>query len=92
LERKLNAQVKRMGGLALKFFPVSFTGMPDRIALLPGGRIWFIEIKTTGKKPRARQRIVHEMLSKLGFHVRVIDNIPSLEDVVEEMKHAIQAT
>lgn len=63
-----------MGGLALKFWPVSFTGLPDRIILMPGGRVYFVELKSPGKKPSARQLKVHEMLSDMSFDVWVIDS------------------
>lgn len=80
LEKKLRDRVRAKNGLALKFISPSFTGVPDRIILLPRGTIYFAEIKTTGKQPTERQKIVHEILRGLGFYVAVIDSEKTLED------------
>jgi hypothetical protein len=73
IEKKLRDGVKKLGGQALKFTSPSFAGVPDRIVLMPGGRIWFVELKAPGKMPTLLQVAVHRTLSKLGFDVRVID-------------------
>jgi hypothetical protein len=73
LETKFRDAVKKLKGAALKFYCLSFTGMPDRIVLMPGGRIWFVELKSLGKKPTPRQQFVQDWLRKLGFEVYVID-------------------
>lgn len=49
IETHLREKVKEAGGLAIKFFCIAFTGLPDRIVLMPGGRLWFVELKKTGK-------------------------------------------
>lgn len=73
LEKTLREKAKSLGGLALKFHCLSFTGFPDRIILMPLGRIYFVELKSEGKKPTPIQKIVHKMLQDLGFLVVVID-------------------
>lgn len=83
LEKNLFKTVKDLKGYALKFFCLSFTGMPDRIVLMPGGRIWFVELKDTGKKPTPRQEIVISWLRKLGFMVWVIDSQELLDKFFE---------
>ena len=55
IEQKLVAAVKSMGGMAPKFVSPGIDGMPDRIVLLPMGRIAFVECKATGKKMRPLQ-------------------------------------
>jgi hypothetical protein len=85
IEKKLRERVKKLGGLAIKFFVLSFTGFPDRIVLMPGGRIWFVEVKSTGKKPRRRQPIVIALLRKLGFEVWVIDDQPVLDEFLNRI-------
>jgi len=79
LESKLRNMVKEAGGLAIKMVAVSFVGLPDRIILLPGGRVCFAEIKTTGQKLRPTQVAVKAMLEKMGFDYRVIDSHLDLE-------------
>lgn len=78
LERKLREAVKLKGGIALKFFSYTFTGLPDRIILMPQGRCYFAELKTTGKKLEPRQKVVKTFLEKLNFTVFVIDDEASL--------------
>jgi hypothetical protein len=80
IEKKLREGVKKLKGEALKFFCMSFTGMPDRIVLMPGGRVWFVELKSTGKKPSPRQEFVIGWLRKLGFQVFVIDTQEGLDE------------
>jgi len=86
LEKKLREEVKKLGGLAIKFTSPSFTGLPDRIVLMPVRRIWFAEIKTTGKSLNPRQKIVKAFLEGLGFPVAVIDDETSLENFLNELK------
>jgi hypothetical protein len=86
LEQTLREIVKKLGGLALKFWCLSFTGMPDRIVLMPGGRIWFVEIKSEGKKPSPRQLYVIGLLQRMGFRVWVIDTKVLLENFLKEIQ------
>lgn len=74
LEENLREGVNQRGGLALKFASPYFTGMPDRLVLMPGRRIYFPELKSEGKKQSARQRFVKKQLEAMGFDVDVIDN------------------
>ena len=85
LEAKLRDSIKRMGGLAVKVWPVSFTGLPDRLVLLPGGKTYFAELKSPGKKPTARQKVVHMALRDIGFVVAVIDSAESLRKFLEDI-------
>ncbi|MEL7586635.1 MAG: VRR-NUC domain-containing protein [Prolixibacteraceae bacterium] len=89
IEKKLRESVKKLGGLALKFSSMTYTGMPDRIVLMPGARVSFAEIKTTGKKPSPRQRIVITLLRRLGFKVGLLDSQESLDKFLEEIENEI---
>lgn len=80
IERKLREGVRRLGGMALKFTSPSFTGVPDRIVMLPGGKVWFVEIKTTGKPLKPRQQVVFPQFAKLGCGVIVIDDQQKLDN------------
>lgn len=83
IEKKLRVEIGKLGGLAIKLQSQYYTGLPDRMILMPGGVIRFAEIKTTGKKATARQTIVHEELRDLGFKVEVIDDEPGLQKFLE---------
>lgn len=74
LEQKLVKAVKNVGGLALKFVSPGYDGVPDRLLLLPGGKMAFVEVKAPGSKLRPLQRKRHEMLRRLGFKVHVLDD------------------
>ena len=82
LERKLNEHVKKLGGWSLKLWPKYVSGLPDRLCLLPGGRVFFAEIKTTGEKPTKSQNEIHKKLRALGFVVYVIDKSEQINEVI----------
>ncbi|WP_294481886.1 VRR-NUC domain-containing protein [uncultured Bacteroides sp.] len=86
IERKLRETVKQLGGIALKFSSPYHRGMPDRIILMPEGRIAFAELKTTGKKPTELQKKALTELRSLGFKADVIDSQESLNNFLEEIK------
>lgn len=72
IEKHLVAEVKKAGGMAYKFVSPGRRSVPDRIVLLPGGRLVFVECKAPGKAPRADQLREHERLRALGFTVVVL--------------------
>lgn len=74
VEAYLRDQVRKTGGLALKLVCPGWTGVPDRLILLPGGRVFFAETKDLGKTPKRRQKYVHSRLRELGFTVFVPDS------------------
>lgn len=86
IERKLVVATKNMGGLALKFISPSFDGMPDRIVLLPGGHIGFVEVKAMGCKPRPLQFARHGLLRRLGFKVYVLDDEQQIGGILDEIQ------
>jgi hypothetical protein len=85
IEQKLASEVRKHGGIAPKLVSPGFDGMPDRIILLPEGRIAFAEIKAPGKKPRRLQLSRHRMLRRLGFRVYVIDSMEQIGGVIDEI-------
>lgn len=85
IEQKLAAAVKNMGGLAPKFASPGFDGVPDRIVLLPMGKIAFIELKAPGKKMRPLQARRKRQLEALGFSVYCIDGVEQIDEVLKEM-------
>lgn len=82
VEKYLVNEIERLGGLCVKFPPLFFRGFPDRIVLLPGAVIAFVETKDTGKKPRPIQERVHAKLRKLGFRVEVIDSKEGVDNFI----------
>ncbi len=88
IEQELVKAVRGMGGICPKFTSPGMNGMPDRIVLLPGGRIGFVELKAPGKKPRPVQKNRIRQLRRLGFYATVIDGVNQIGGVLD----AIQAT
>ncbi len=87
LERKLRAEVKAAGGLCLKWESPGYVGVPDRMILLPGGRVLFVELKAPGKKERPRQRVVQQLLRDLGFEVySSVDSLDKIRAIVDRCK------
>ena len=85
IEQKLIAAVKNMGGIAPKFVSPGFNGMPDRLVLLPMGRIAFIELKAPGKMMRPLQVRRKRQLEALCFLVYCIDSVELIDEVLKEM-------
>lgn len=81
IEQHLVKEVKKAGGIAYKFVSPGKRSVPDRIVILPGGRLVFVECKSPGKPPRADQLREHERLRTLGFSVVVLDS-KNLGDII----------
>ena len=86
IEQKLVKAVKSAGGIAPKLTCPGFDGMPDRLVLMPEGRIGFVEVKAPGKEPRPLQVRRHEMLRNLGFKVYVLDDSEQIGGIVHEIR------
>ena len=88
IEQKLVKETRRCRGLAVKFVSPGYAGMPDRLLLLPDGKMAFVEVKAPGRKPRPLQLKRHAMLQKLGFQVFVLDAVTEIPGVLETIAHA----
>lgn len=86
IERKLMLAVKSMEGIAQKLVCPGFDGMPDRIVLLPGGHIGFVEVKAPGERPRPQQLARHGLLRGLGFKVYVLDDTGQIGGILDEIR------
>ncbi len=73
IEQKLVRATKGRGGICPKLVSPAFDRMPDRLVLLPCGRMGFVEVKAPGEKPRPLQTARHQLLTRLGFKVYVLD-------------------
>lgn len=88
LERSLKSLVElKLKGWSLKLLSLHISGLPDRICLIPQGRIFFAEIKTTGKKPRPIQLWVHAKLRSMGFDVYIIDCTQHIKEIEAKYGH-----
>ena len=85
IEKKFIKAIRHVDGIALKLVSPSFNGIPDRLVLMPKGKIGFVEIKDRGKKSRAIQISRHKKLVMLGFKVFVLDNAEDIEKIIKEI-------
>ena len=81
IERKLKATVATFGGQCLKWVCPGWSGVPDRIILLPGGRVIFVELKRPkGGVVSGLQHYWRRKLQDLGFSVYYIYNEKDIKD------------
>ena len=85
IEKKLTLAAKEKKGVAFKFTSPSINGVPDRIVILPRGKICFVELKAPHRKPRKMQRYVLQKLYKLGARVAVVDNVVTAKRLIERL-------
>lgn len=71
LESFFHQRVRLLGGRAFKFAPI-VKGNPDRIVLMPGGHIYFVELKREGETTDPAQKVWHDRAAELGTRVYVL--------------------
>lgn len=83
IETALKRRVEHEGGKCIKFVAVSESGIPDRIVILPGGRIVFVELKRPrGGRLSPIQKYQMEKLKSLGCEVVRIKTYQEIEDLL----------
>ena len=85
IERHLAERVRRVDGVAIKLLP-TIAGIPDRMVLLPGGRIRFVELKTKIGRVRPIQQVWLARFEKLGFPVTILRSIEEVDRWVQEQE------
>lgn len=88
IEQALVREVKRRGGLCLKWVSPGFDGVPDRLVFLPHRKFGLVEVKAPGEKPRPLQVSRHRLLERLGFHTYILDGKGQIGGILDD----IQAT
>lgn len=89
IENWLVSQVKKLGGIADKFVSPGSPGVPDRVVILPGGRVIFVELKTETGKLEPIQEWQHEKYRKCGAEVRVVKGIRGAREFIDEISEVI---
>ena len=84
IENYLKKEVKKRKGLCLKFISPTLSGVPDRIVLLPKGRIFFVELKAPNQKAQPHQQRVHKLFKSLGVRVYVADSRQAVKEILED--------
>ena len=86
IERNLVTEVKKRGGIAVKFVSPSLDGVPDRLVLFHGARAAFVELMAPGKSLRPLQQKRVKQIAALGFKVYIIDNNEMIGGVLDEIQ------
>lgn len=87
VEERLRKEIKKMGGVAYKFVSPGNAGVPDRIILLPGGRIYFVELKRlTGTVSPLQKKMQIKKIADLGFDVRILRGLDEVEGFIDEIR------
>lgn len=89
LEKHIEAKVcdyaKQRGLLVYKFTSPARAAVPDRLFVLPTGRMFFCEFKREGQKPTIPQAREHQRLRQHHVSVWVIDNVDAGLRMIDEM-------
>ena len=85
VEKKLKSEVEKLGGKAYKFTSPGSAGVPDRIVLFPGSKVFFVELKAPGKQLEPLQAKRKKELEQLGFKVFKIDNFAGVDEFLKEV-------
>lgn len=80
IEKLFRDEIKKAGGKAYKFTSPGNDGVPDRIVMLPDGRIVFVELKTDTGKLSKLQELQCKQIAELGQTVRVLHGLSEIRD------------
>lgn len=86
IEQILVKEVKKRKGVAWKFISPGINGVPDRLVLLPEGKMGFVEVKAPGKKMRPLQIKRKGQLEALGFLVYCLDDPRKIGGVLDDIE------
>lgn len=85
IERYLVEKAKEHGLPCLKYSNPNMVGYPDRLLVLPGAKVIWVELKSKGRKPGKLQLIRHMELSGMGHEVKVIDNKADIDELLNSI-------
>lgn len=85
IEQKLRQAVKEMGGRAYKFISPGNIGVPDRIVIMPGRQVIFVELKTEVGRLTPVQKAQIGYLERMGQDVRVLYGLSDVEQFIDEL-------
>ena len=86
VEKFLVREVKKIGGVSFKFISPGNAGVPDRIVMLPNGKVVFVELKTDKGKLTKLQEVQIKKISNLGADARVLRGIEGVREFINEIQ------
>lgn len=89
IEKWLMSQVKKLGGEAFKFVSPGNDGVPDRLVCIPGGSVYFAELKADRGRPSGIQEWQMARLKKLGMNVYLITGMDGAREFIRIVREAM---
>ena len=86
VEHRLVTETKKRGGIALKFVSPGIDGVPDRLVLLPHGKVAFVEVKAPGRTLRPLQVRRIGQLRELGYLAYCLDHPDQIGGILDEIQ------
>ena len=86
VEQRLIDGVEALGGITFKFVSPGRAGVPDRVVILPGGDVHFVELKALGGKPSRIQLRRISQLRKLDVTALVLTGIDEVERYLDNLR------
>ena len=88
IEAYCASETIRRGGRSFKWSSPAQKGVPDRLVMLPGGRVGFLELKAPGKRPTTLQQHFIDVLLSLGFVAGYADTKDAVNQFLDRLQHA----
>jgi hypothetical protein len=76
--------IERMGGKTYKFTSPGRKGVADRIACLPDGQTWFVELKTKGGRLSALQKLFADDMARLQQNYACLWTKEQIDDFIRK--------
>lgn len=83
VESYLVRRCRAQGWLCLKFVSPGHRAVPDRLILVGGGWLMFVELKRPGGKPRPDQLAMFRRFARLGHPVYVVDSKQAVDELMK---------
>ena len=88
LEKQIEAyfvrRVKELGGVAYKFTSPAHRGVADRVACLPDGSTWFVELKTKSGRLSPLQQVFQSEMARLGQNYACLWSKEHVDEWIKE--------
>ena len=85
IERYLVRRAVEHGGKAYKWVSPGHVGVADRIVLLPGGVVWFVELKTATGRLSPWQKLFAADLRRMGMNYIVIRSKEDVDELLQRI-------
>jgi len=86
VEKYLDSEIIKLGGITRKWVSPGRDGVPDRICLLPGGVVYFVEVKTVDGSVSEVQKREQKRIADTGAFVRTVFGEEEVDQLINCLK------